>query len=1115
MLTDAQEEALAFDRSLCVTASAGTGKTHVLVRRYIHLLEAARCDPSDILALTFTEKAAFEMKDRLLKECYSRTGAFWDDVRDRMMWARVGTIHSFCYHLVREFAAEAGVDPSVTVIDDHELDLLLDDGIRRLFSRTGNDEIQRATTRCLTAWGEHRTRQSLYTLYHRRAIALPFFQRLADDPASVTGTWMEEYRAIRGDAAADLRESPVVTGAVRDLLSCAERYGGGADAATRYLRKVRPALEEFLDASSSDEICDAFLSIVSVRGRKNMGSARIFGDDLGCMREAYGVVQETLRSLPPAIRRFDPAGPSWSRTLDLTRDLGTMFTAFAEHVRDEKYRSGQLDFQDMILIADRLVRSSPSICETLHRRFRYVMVDEFQDTDLIQTGIITRILSFGDDHPDRLFVVGDPKQSIYLFRDADVTQFRETRDAIDGWGGREIALDENFRSTPAIVSFVNHLFERVFAKTGRPWDFPYEQVRPTKDRECDAGSVEVFFTVKGGSAEESALFEYTALARRIESRVQAGDLPVYWDRNGNHLDTPRPATYGDIAILIEKRTHLDRLLHALEERGVPCRVHGGAGFYQAREIIDLRNVCAFLCNPADDIALYGTLRSPYFGLSDADLFRICRGRARGLFEHLAESADDRAAAAYRQLARWISLVRHVSTSELLSTILDESGVRMVHAALPDGDQTIANIEKLIDFVRSRERPGFYSTDRFVAELDALIGNESREGEAETGRFDDAVTVMTVHGSKGLEFPIVFVPGITDAADTRSGPVAADFRRGIGIQIPSDENPGTPEKSLPYLLIENEYRQKDLAEHRRLFYVAATRARDHLFLSGVVPDPSRLREHPDEYTRRVELLLGHLGHGIPAEGETVVHEVAPGVRVTVTGCTAGECMPDGGAPRAPISPGPVDGRAHPPLREIPRAASTRRRFSATGIMEYLRPSAAHKNTMTDRSLFEPPARTDLREEGEIIHEIFSGRPAEPVLRRRGIAPDGATTARYRAMYDRFRSSALMRDAAEEYTEFPFCLAIDGFTITGSIDRLVRTGSGWVVIDYKTGRTVQPGDYEVQMAIYALAARQITGTPVRSFIYSTATDEFVELHPDLGEMEERIAGACRAMGEEDEG
>ena len=207
-LTRAQQRALAFDRSLCVTASAGTGKTHTLVSRYLHLLEQSGCRPSEILALTFTDRAAAEMKNRLLKEIYEKEGEFWNGVRDEMAGARLSTFHSFCWGLINEFSFESGLDRPGSVPDEAALAKIIEDGIQRLFTRRKQDEVREATARCLIAWGESQTRTCLEILYTKRQVSQAFFSAFASDPVERISRWQKSVASVRNDVVESLTSDP-------------------------------------------------------------------------------------------------------------------------------------------------------------------------------------------------------------------------------------------------------------------------------------------------------------------------------------------------------------------------------------------------------------------------------------------------------------------------------------------------------------------------------------------------------------------------------------------------------------------------------------------------------------------------------------------------------------------------------------------------------------------------------------------------------------------------------------------------------------------------------------------------------------------------------------------
>lgn len=1120
MLTTAQKQALNYKTSLCVTASAGTGKTHVLVNRYIHLLEESGCKPSEILALTFTEKAAAEMKDRVLKEIYSKEGEFWTNIKDELMWARIGTIHSFCYNLLKEFSYESGLDPSLALIDEHELALLMDEGINNLFLRKEQDGIRQSTTKCLNAWGEYYTRNCLSTLYHKRHISKKFFRDIELNPSLVLQTWLKLLENIQASVLQSLKSNEEFMQALEVLHDISIGFGGEGDATTRYLKEIQPYLEIILSNPSPKITCDALATLSTIKGgRKNMGSGKVFGENVEVLRQSYSIMTDVLKTLPVDIIciDLDPTSPAMKTTLELTRDLGIVFEAFVTYVEQEKRKSGMIDFSDMINLTYDLVNENASIAEKLNHRFRFIMIDEFQDTDPMQTGILMKLLTFGDEKHKKLFIVGDPKQSIYLFRDADVTQFKGTRKTIETWGGVEVPLDENFRSTPQIIQFINPLFERIFIDTGNPWDFSYEKVCHTKKRENDVGSVELLLTPKGETALLSAILEFSTLAEKIGTMIRAGEKNVYWDTAGKHLDVPRAATFRDIAVLVETRTHLLYLLSALSDQDIPYRIHGGIGFYQTEEIVDLNNLCSFLCNPSDDIALYGILRSPYFSFSDAELYTLGKGRGEKLYGNLKHSENEKAKKGCEILDRWLSLTRVIPVSDLLQQIIDESEIFIVYSALPDGAQKIANLEKIFSFVREHERAGYYTIDRFVRDLLLLIDSEVQEGEAEPDTDDDMISIMTVHSSKGLEFPIVCVPRISETMRARTDDLEMDHELGIGIKIPSPERNGEFTKSPPFMLIEQIFKQKDLAEYKRLFYVAATRAKDHLILSGTVPDLEKMPATPETYNSRIYMLMGNLGLSVPGEGQSYQYDGIPGLKVKVTMCKGPEdgTLHDN---RVLLAPTIIDIRSFKEHREFKgNVVKSERIFSASEIELYLESPEKHRDQYIDKVINWTGLTTSALSqkpwtEGQIIHEIFSGKSPESVLKLRGLPADKEKIAYYQTLFDTFRVTSIMQNADQTYTELPFLLDIEGFRVQGFIDILVHTSSGWAVVDYKSGASEHSDKYRLQMAIYKMAAEAITKEPVDTWLYYIKDTKLERMDVDVREFRETIKSTCNCILEE---
>ena len=302
---------------------------------------------------------------------------------------------------------------------------------------------------------------------------------------------------------------------------------------------------------------------------------------------------------------------------------------------------GGLDFNDLILNARRLFLEQRELVAThFMPRFRYILVDEFQDTDLTQFDIILSIIGTPGPGTDMLFIVGDPKQSIYLFRDADVTRFKEVQRIIQAeCQGRVVNLDTSFRSTKAVIDLTNILFSRLFASAEKPWEFGYEQIIASEGRAGHEGSIELLLAPTGDDSAGSKRCEADMVARRIHSIVHERPLKVY-EEAADHTYVQRPARFGDVAILLEQRTNLSFYLAALGRYGIPVYVHGGTGFYSRQEVLDLYNLLRFLEHRHDNISLAGVLRSPYFGLPDTELFRIAREKGWTLWDKLRNYAEN-------------------------------------------------------------------------------------------------------------------------------------------------------------------------------------------------------------------------------------------------------------------------------------------------------------------------------------------------------------------------------------------------------------------------------------------------------------------------------------------
>ncbi|MDK2988974.1 MAG: hypothetical protein PWR16_503 [Methanoculleus sp.] len=1076
-LTERQARAaLDHSASKCVTAGAGTGKTHVLVQKYLSLLESG-IGVGNILALTFTEKAAGEMRVRVRQAIAEKEGERWDAVRDEFLWAKVSTFHSFCASVLREFPLEAGVGPAFAVLDEREAFRVREEAAEDLFHGDPPPECRDAVIGALRAVGAYELKNYLERLYSRRVAAEAFFAALARSEEEVLDAWQAAVERHREEALAAFSDRAAPS--IKTLRDLAARYPGDRDPGEEYLRAVEPWL--------AGEVAVAGLAGVhdNSRFRKNMGQKKNWaGDDLDNLRTAYGILKQCLKDHAGALAlSVDPADPFTRATLEFLHDLGTVFSAFLDAIDAEKRRRNALDFDDLVGRTHRLFRDREDILAAHFRdRFRFVLVDEFQDTDPVQIAIIRAIL--GDSA--NLFIVGDPKQSIYLFREADVTQFGHTRDLIErDLGGETIALDVNFRSTPEVVWFTNAVFSALMAESGRPWEFLYEPLRANRTE--DTGSVELLLSQKIKDRAAGRRAEAEMAARKIRAIVERGEKPVY--RDGE----VRPAGYGDVAVLLERRTNLAYYEWALARYGVPYHVHAGLGFYERQEVYDLYNILRFLTNHLDDAALYGVLRSPYFGFSDARLFHIARAPGDSLWKRL-QAAEEPAAATLRG---WLSLSRRLPPARLLRRIVDESGIFVVFGGMAGGEQAAANVEKLIAIAREADCS---TLGEFVAELGRSIDGGEREGDAPLDVVStDAVSIMTVHAAKGLEFPVVVVPDLGETPRSGGGTIMVEDGLLLGVSIPNPANDHEREETPVLTILKDEHRQKEEAERKRLFYVAVTRAKDHLILCGEMP--AEVPETLAEGKTRMAWLAHCLGlcDEAYARGEAVLEKL----RIPLTLDPA--AIPVDVQETAPVClPVPDDVPAGPVPASIPPDGEEERVYSASEVEAYLRgPPGSRPRGFT--------AGEDPLTRGLVVHEVFRGRDPAAVLRRYGMDPGRA--GEYRELYERFLASPLMQGVVRDHREVPFLARVNGVAFRGAIDRLVQRPDGtWVLIDYKTG---SPGDadYAVQMTVYRHAAARILRSPVTPYLYFVDAGRWVEVDVDEEQVFADIGRAVRGIDEGD--
>jgi ATP-dependent helicase/nuclease subunit A len=1097
--TPRQGEAITLhDKSMVVTAGAGTGKTYVLVQKYIDLLRTRGVTVPQILALTFTDKAAAEMKERIRTAIISEDGPQWEKAAEDFMIAPVQTFHSFCAQVLREFPIEAGLEPGFAVLDEQQTSRIHSTAYEELIHTRQAGPVNEALVHVLSITDQYTLKTILSALYGKREQYARFFAALGADENKVLSVWKTEVDAFRDSEIAALRKDPSFSLCVRTLLGFAAAYEGVDDKAAVFLQEIRPLLSRLAEPSDPGEFCSSALELVKKKPG-NIGSKKVWkSNDLDDFKKARKDLYEIIERKNSLFRMtVNTADPVITGSVRFLRDLSVVFSRYAELAGNGKASAGGLDFSDLILHARQLFVEQRELVSThFMPRFRYILVDEFQDTDLAQFDIILSIIGTPSPATDCLFIVGDPKQSIYLFRDADVTRFKEAQEIISATcKGRVVNLDTSFRSTKEVIGLSNFIFSRLLASAEKPWEFGYEPVRISESRANHTGSVELLLPPKGSDAAGTKRNEAGMLARRIHSIVNAQPLVVYSELP-DHSFVERPARYGDIAILLEARTNLSYYFSALGEYGIPFYVHGGTGFYHRQEVYDLCNILSFLEHRHDNISLAGILRSPYFGVPDTELFNIAQENGRTLWEKLVAYADRTGAGpatrACALLSSWQQYAGRSGLVSLLRRFLSESGVYTVYAALPAGEQILANIEKLVSMARNREENGNYALANFTADLRQAMDEDEREGEAPLDALcENAVNIMTVHAAKGLEFPIVFVPDMATTFRDRPGPIMiGDNPLMVGVKVPNPADNFEMTESAVMVMLRELQRQKERAERKRLLYVALTRARDHLFMSGSAPEDSLLSF--DLGRSRIEWVFTALsvtGDAIAAGGLVL----PSGLRLSIVS--------------DPLAIPAETGRFSPSLLVVPEECAHKagswispvysagpERVRIQSVSELEKGLVHTREPGVSKYLPGVPGAV----KGTIIHEVLRGRDAATVLKEYGEYSE-EHVRQCEEIVSAFLSSDLMKRVKRSFCEVPFVVTVDGKPVTGKIDRLCELDDGtWVVIDYKSelvnsdNYAIISENYEVSMHFYREAIKSLLKkNTVEGTLYFIDAGEFFPL------------------------
>ena len=1189
-LTPVQRMALDSQRNIAVTASAGAGKTATLVERYIELLrQHPEIGVRQVLAITFTQKAAAEMRERIdrrlsdaLNDSTTRLSLPKSElvevlpkselvevqdlpaperqrlrqIRDDLPAARISTIHAFCAALLREYPIEADVDPAFAVLEGVDAAQLRQQAVRQTLASLARvrdaDPDKEALRRTLAEWPRRYLEQVLEHLLEKKHHARSWCRHYAEQsPDQILSDWREMQQTTSAPACSALLDDTQFTAMLAELAAL-EPLTDAKDSAVKRLDPLRDAMRRLSQTPPLDEALAILPRLAEglLTNGKPLSVSRF-----GSKSNWDEVALARVRELVPALGRYlAPHADLLSLELSAADEraaavlpaLSRVFLRADVRYENSKGNGSMLDMDDLLEKSHQLLAADADIRHRLAQHYRFALIDEFQDTDPLQWEIIRSLASpDGQMSGDKLFIVGDPKQSIYSFRAADVTVFARVRAAIAEANAAHqrdsqpfcddgetldaspderlgaLVMGENFRTLAQPVAFVNALFPK-FMQTvpDEPFQVGYDPLIGCRPADVSEGSVELLLLPPdvNRDATEIAQSEAELVARRLSHLLAGNDLQVA-DQDGL-----RPPVPGDIALLLRRRRNLSAYEDALRAYGIPFQVAGGQGFYQRQEIYDLANILRVLCNPGDSIALMGAFRSPYFGLSDNALYALTAPDGSRLAKNLADAdqrqhlapADQEAATdAVARLQCWRELRDRVPLVELLHTILEDTGAWGFLCYGERGDQAVANVSKLLDLAREFRGP----LADFAARLDLLTNEEQQEGEAVLDA--DALHILTVHAAKGLEFPIVVVPDLAARFNFQnSAPALIDAEKGLGLRVLDPEQDYKRTSSFVRTLINRNASRRQRAEEKRLLYVACTRARDHLLLGGALTDKhfatdldaaadclgwicGSLALTEDDLARGTKSVAGvpsplpiHTDSNAFPVSATTDHQDAPAFRAL-------DIAPVQAADPALDLLSPLDGPQDRP------------EFAASELVLFAADPAAHHRQYVLGLPAWPLGQVDASRRramlfGQLAHagiEALSNSPdADPAALAADLAAAATLpVASYRVSFERELAALLhrcrqsplaahWRTHTEARTEVRFTLSLERGLVHGVVDYLGRGADGlWELADYKTGHRTNTEEavqhYRLQLEIYALCVQALhpDQSEYRATLYFTDLDE----------------------------
>ncbi|ATP39107.1 helicase-exonuclease AddAB subunit AddA [Solibacillus sp. R5-41] len=914
--TDVQWKAIyASGHDILVSAAAGSGKTAVLIERLIQKIlapEDRRIDVDELLVVTFTNASAAEMRNRMAEAleksiAQDPQNAFLRRQLSLLNKAQISTLHSFCLTICREYAYTIDLDPGFRLASTEEAALLQDDVLMDVLEKAYRGDMAHLFTK-----------EELYTLVDSFATdrSDQAIEKLLQEMYKVSRVQPDPYEWLRAlPMKYDIDEQlpiddlliaqeirPMIVANLKEVVARLEKGF--------QIVSVQPALQknealfaieygaakqvlEAMDSGTWEEAY-ALMPLIKFDRIKPVGK-KDTEEDQRFYSIAKGYRDQAKDMLATLSETFFARHPKlyvkeMAETKPIMETLVKLTIEFSEAFKQAKQDRGLLDFSDLEhyaleILSHAEIKTMPptpsEVAMNFKERFKEVLVDEYQDVNRLQETILQLVKS-GDEADGNLFMVGDVKQSIYAFRLAEPRLFLEKYKRFDENpinNGMKIDLNANFRSRSEVLAGTNYVFEQIMdeevgeiqydeqakLKFGASYD---EQQVPVELVLLEGDSkLQTVLNSDGNGDEEESISSAQQEARYIIMRIQEmvrGGAQVYNPKT----KSTRPISYRDIVVLMRSRTWYATFAEEFKMAGLPLYAETDGGYFESLEVMIMLNTLKVIDNPYQDIPLASVLRAPFIGLTENELaaIRLINGKVpfyEALKQYMVNASGEMAIATEQKLQKfltlhekWRNFSRHGSLADLIWQVyLDTSYFEMV-GAMVNGKQRQANLRALHDRALSYEKTSFRGLFRFLRFIDRMHSRGDDLGIAKSiGEADDVVTLLTIHKSKGLEYPVVFVAGMSRGFNTKDLGNRYIFDQEFGLAIKS-VNPdlNVMSTSLPHLYVKEKKLAKMKAEEMRILYVAMTRAKEQLILVGSIKDWEKQKDEWSFYQELEETVL---------------------------------------------------------------------------------------------------------------------------------------------------------------------------------------------------------------------------------------------------------------------